>query len=119
MKFKVIKFDGTEIESEQEIDVNGVKKPASIDDIERSEISQLITLLDDGTVAHNILFEDGSGKKAVWRRTSGVTTDGTYKQLYCLSGYTLKGELKLDRILPDGTIESAEGESIQLHEKEL
>lgn len=53
-----------------------------------------------------------------------VAPDGRYRQLYCLSGYTFidkdgKTALKLDRILPNGTVESAEGEAIQLHEKEL
>lgn len=118
MKWKIVKFDGTEIEYEQPIVVNGVEKPASIDDIDRSEIAQLITKDDDNKVVHVLLFEEGQGKKAVWRRTSGITADGQYRQLYCLSGYTYGGKLNLDRILPDGTVESAVGEFIELHPKE-
>lgn len=123
MKWKTILFDGSEIEYEQEIEVNGRKKPASIDDIDKSKISQLITFDDNGKVIHNLFFKEGDGKKAVWRRTSGITASGDHKQLYCLSGYTMIGKdgkeiLLLDRVLPDGKIESAEGESIELHDNE-
>jgi len=122
MRWRVVKYDGTIIDAEQEIIVNNIKKPASIDDIEREEIAQLITF-DDNEVAHALTFEKDSGKKAVWRRACGANSKGQFFQYYCLQGYTYKDKkgnmaLNIDRIYPDGTTEGAD-EGIDLHPKEI
>lgn len=88
--FRAVLDDGSTIEWEQPIEVNGVMKPASIDDLDRAHISNLLTVNQHGEVMHAIGFpkEQRHEKLAVWRLTRMIDRDtGEVTTLGALSGY--------------------------------
>lgn len=124
--FRAVLDDGTTIEWGTPIVVDGVEKEASIDDIDRSKLSNLLTVNADGVVIHSLGFppEERKTKLAVWRhnviipageeaRTAGAYAG--YNQLFP-DGHT---ELKLDFIDPKGVVYSAAGADLSLHPKEV
>lgn len=124
--FRAVLDDGTTIEWEDPIVVDGVEKPASIDDIDRTKLSNLLTVNADGVVIHSLGFPptERTTKLAVWRhnviipqgqeaRTAGAYTG--YNQLFP-NGHT---ELKLDFVDPKGVMYSGAGSDIALHPLEV
>ena len=126
ISWRVIYDDGTSCEWEDIININGVDKRASIDDIDRDTVSQLITIDGQRRPIHVIELpkEVRENKRFVWRHWAGVTLDGQTKTIAALTGFNEKlsdgtEKLTIDVVEPDGTISSGEGMEVCLHPREI
>lgn len=125
VSFRAIFDDGTIWNWEDPIVVDGVEKPASIDDVDRSTLSNLCTVLADGTVASSLGFssEERTNKLAIWRHFAGIV-NGEKVTMGALMGYNehlSDGATKvtLTLIKPDGTTSDASDQEITLHPREI
>lgn len=130
LKWRVVTDAGKYIEWEDEITLpDGTVKRASIDDIDRSDIAQLLTVDRNGLVLHALTFpkaERNSKKRAVWRLTRKINVpEGIPVTVGALTGYNelLSGSLSsLTLSFVDaetGEVKGAEGFEIELHPREV
>lgn len=119
--------DGTEIKWGDKIMLpDGTIKEASIDDIDRTKLSNLLTVTWIGEVVHSLGFgKDVRDKKlAIWRSYWEKTDRTPIARRGALAGWHEKHRdgstsLKLDFISNDGEVTSGVGYSIQLHPREV
>lgn len=126
--FRAVMDDGSIIEWEDPLTLeDGTEKLASIDDIDRSKLSNLLTLDYTGKVLHSLGFspEDRKTKLAIWRCVREIKpTDDTPVTAGALSGYNeLHSDgttsITLDFISSDGTITKNTSQECSLHPREL
>lgn len=116
--------DGSIINYEDEITVGEVTKRASIDDIDRAKLSNLLTVTPDGTVIHSLGFpsSERKDKLAVWRLVRKLKpAEGMPTTMGALAGFNDRNDgLRLDFVdAEDLKVYSAEGYECQLHPKEV
>ena len=119
--------DGTTIQWDDTIVVNKVEKPASFDDIDRTKLSNLLTVNPVGDVVHSIGFspEERTTKLAVWRSFwLGNAPISPLERRGALVGYNHllpngHTELKLDYVSNTGEVMSGAGAMCDLHSCEV
>lgn len=128
LTFRAVLDDGQEITWEQPLTLpDGTVKAASIDDIDRSVLSNLLTVDHTGKVLHALGFPKDKRSRylAVWRLTRKMdVATGIPVTVGALAGYNelLKDgttKLTLFFIDLDGTVSSGEGFECQLHPREV
>lgn len=129
LTFRAVMDDGSYIHWEDGIELpDGTVKRASVDDIDRDLLSNLLTLNEKMEPVHAIGFPkpERPYKKAVWRLTRRLNTEtGEVTTVGALAGWNQlfkdgHTELKLDFVNADtGEAESAEGIECQLHPREV
>lgn len=121
ISWRVIYDDGKTVEWEQPIIVDGVEKPASIDDINRSIVGQLVTIDGNRKVIHSFIIpkKERGYKLIIWRHFAGITADGQRITIGAISGYNdIFLGLHLDIIQPDGKV-TEYNDKIDLHPREV
>lgn len=126
--FRAVMDDGTTIEWEDPLPLpDGTSKPASIDDIDRSKLSNLLTVDHQGKVLHSIGFpsDERGTRLAVWRCVRMVVPGGDGPVTAgAVAGYNRlfpdgHSELVLELIAQDGTVENGSGYQVTLHPREI
>ena len=127
MYWKALYDDGSSEQWEQELTLpDGTVKLASVDDLDRSLVSQLLicdSLTNEVLYSLSIPQDIRDTHKFVHRRNVGITYDGGHVEQYHFAGFNIKDDagthLDLTRIYPDGTLEPAHDEEFTLHPPEL
>ena len=124
--WKAVMDDGSEIKWGDRVDFGSGEKEASIDDIDRSQLSNLLTIKADGAIVHALGFgkDERDRKLAIWRSYWEKGPESRLQRRGALVGWHEKAKdgstsLKLDFISNDGEVTSGVGYSIQLHPREV
>ena len=126
MYWKALLDNGSSEQWEQELTLpDGTVKLASVDDLDRSQVNQLLVCdsdTDDVLYSLAIPQELRPTHKFIHRRNVGTSYDGGQIERYHFAGFNIKDEngthVELTRIYPDGILEPAHDEDFTLHAPE-
>lgn len=128
MYWKALYDDGSSEQWEQELTLaNGTVKLASVDDLDRDKVSQLL-ICDSSSdaVLYSLAIpqEIRPTHKFIHRRNVGITYEGGQLERYHFAGFNIKDadgatHLELTRVYSDGHHEAAHDEDFTLHPPEL